>query len=194
MHYQHLTTTVTLTISLRVQKSSLAVLKKMQRDRSRSIFLISHRDELYGRVTNVLNVIKAKNTLLDRDLKRIKSLNRRLQTTIPSLPIMRKMRPPSNPHQCRCGARPCSLQFNGHWRRPWSTRRRARKTFRGRCRNCYDYWIDMWSICETDQIGRFRNDGTERRRALVQSDSIFLCASSSDHFLLRISNESFLVL
>ena len=39
-------------------ESSLAVLKKMQRDRSRSIFLISHRDELYGRVTNVLNVIK----------------------------------------------------------------------------------------------------------------------------------------
>ena len=30
----------------------------MQRDRGRSIFLISHRDELYGRVTNVLNVIK----------------------------------------------------------------------------------------------------------------------------------------
>tara|TARA_B100001057_G_scaffold408647_1_gene422988 strand:- start:680 stop:2422 length:1743 start_codon:yes stop_codon:yes gene_type:complete len=39
-------------------ESSLAVLKKMQRDRNRSIFLISHRDELYGRVTNVLNVIK----------------------------------------------------------------------------------------------------------------------------------------
>ena len=39
-------------------ESSLAVLKKMQRDRGRSIFLISHRDELYGRVTNVLNVIK----------------------------------------------------------------------------------------------------------------------------------------
>ena len=30
----------------------------MQRDRNRSIFLVSHRDELYGRVTNVLNVIK----------------------------------------------------------------------------------------------------------------------------------------
>ncbi len=39
-------------------ESSLAVLKKMQRDRGRSIFLVSHRDELYGRVTNVLNVIK----------------------------------------------------------------------------------------------------------------------------------------
>jgi len=39
-------------------ESSLAVLKKMQRDRNRSIFLVSHRDELYGRVTNVLNVIK----------------------------------------------------------------------------------------------------------------------------------------
>ena len=39
-------------------ESSLAVLTKMQRDRNRSIFLVSHRDELYGRVTNVLNVIK----------------------------------------------------------------------------------------------------------------------------------------
>jgi len=39
-------------------ESSLATLKKMQRDRNRSIFLVSHRDELYGRVTNVLNVIK----------------------------------------------------------------------------------------------------------------------------------------
>ena len=39
-------------------------------------------------VSNVLNVIKAKNTLLDRDLKRIKSLNRRLQTTIPRIPIL----------------------------------------------------------------------------------------------------------
>ena len=39
-------------------EASLAVLKKMQRERGRSIFLVSHRDELYGRVTNVLNVIK----------------------------------------------------------------------------------------------------------------------------------------
>tara|TARA_S200000501_G_scaffold15920_1_gene14240 strand:+ start:1280 stop:2581 length:1302 start_codon:yes stop_codon:yes gene_type:complete len=39
-------------------------------------------------VSNVLNVIKAKNTLLDRDLKKIKSLNQRLKTTIPRIPIL----------------------------------------------------------------------------------------------------------
>ena len=40
-------------------------------------------------VTNVLNIIKAKNTLLDRDLDKIRSLNDRLQRTIPRIPIMR---------------------------------------------------------------------------------------------------------
>ena len=39
-------------------ESSLAVLKKMARDGNRSVFLISHRDELQGRVESVLNVIK----------------------------------------------------------------------------------------------------------------------------------------
>ena len=39
-------------------ESSLAVLKKMSRDGNRSVFLISHRDELQGRVESVLNVIK----------------------------------------------------------------------------------------------------------------------------------------
>jgi DNA repair exonuclease SbcCD ATPase subunit len=39
-------------------ESSLAVLKKMTRDGNRSVYLISHKDELQGRVQSVLNVIK----------------------------------------------------------------------------------------------------------------------------------------
>jgi DNA repair exonuclease SbcCD ATPase subunit len=39
-------------------ESSLSVLKKMARDGNRNIFLISHRDELIGRVSSVLRVIK----------------------------------------------------------------------------------------------------------------------------------------
>lgn len=39
-------------------ESSLAILKKMTRENKRNIFLISHRDELVGRITNVLKVIK----------------------------------------------------------------------------------------------------------------------------------------
>jgi DNA repair exonuclease SbcCD ATPase subunit len=39
-------------------ESALAVLKKMARDRQKNIFLISHKDELIGRVNNVLKVIK----------------------------------------------------------------------------------------------------------------------------------------
>jgi len=39
-------------------ESSLGVLKKMTREGKRNIFLISHRDELVGRVTSVLKVIK----------------------------------------------------------------------------------------------------------------------------------------
>lgn len=39
-------------------ESSLAVLKKMARERNKNIYLISHRDELIGRVNNVLKVIK----------------------------------------------------------------------------------------------------------------------------------------
>ncbi len=38
--------------------SALGILKKMGRENKRNIFLISHRDELIGRVTNVLKVIK----------------------------------------------------------------------------------------------------------------------------------------
>ena len=39
-------------------ESALAVLKKMARERNKNIFLISHKDELIGRVNNVLRVIK----------------------------------------------------------------------------------------------------------------------------------------
>lgn len=39
-------------------ESSLAILKKMGREHNRNIYLISHRDELIGRVPNVLKVIK----------------------------------------------------------------------------------------------------------------------------------------
>lgn len=39
-------------------ESCLAILKKMSRDRNKEIFLISHKDELMGRVNNVLMVTK----------------------------------------------------------------------------------------------------------------------------------------
>lgn len=39
-------------------ESALVVLKKMHRDRNKNIFLISHRDELIGRVNNTLYVVK----------------------------------------------------------------------------------------------------------------------------------------
>lgn len=39
-------------------EAALAVLKKMSRERNKNIYLISHKDELIGRVNNVLRVIK----------------------------------------------------------------------------------------------------------------------------------------
>ena len=39
-------------------EAAIAVLKKITRDRNKNIFLISHREELMGRVSNVLNVVK----------------------------------------------------------------------------------------------------------------------------------------
>ncbi len=39
-------------------EAALAVLKKMGRERNKNIYLISHKDELVGRVNNVLRVIK----------------------------------------------------------------------------------------------------------------------------------------
>lgn len=40
-------------------ENSLAILKKMNRDHGKNIFLISHKDELVGRVHNVLYVVKS---------------------------------------------------------------------------------------------------------------------------------------
>jgi DNA repair exonuclease SbcCD ATPase subunit len=39
-------------------EAGLSVLKKMARERSKNIYLISHKDELIGRVNNVLRVVK----------------------------------------------------------------------------------------------------------------------------------------
>jgi len=39
-------------------ENSLSILKKMGRERGKNIFLISHKDELVGRVNNVLKVVK----------------------------------------------------------------------------------------------------------------------------------------
>ena len=39
-------------------ESSLAILKRMSRERGKSIYMISHKDELMGRVNNTLKVIK----------------------------------------------------------------------------------------------------------------------------------------
>jgi DNA repair exonuclease SbcCD ATPase subunit len=51
-------------------ESAIAVLKKMGRERNKNVFLISHRDELIGRVTNILNVIKEHGfTTFDNDLE-----------------------------------------------------------------------------------------------------------------------------
>jgi hypothetical protein len=39
-------------------EAGLAILKKMSRERNKNIYLISHKDELIGRVNNVLKVVK----------------------------------------------------------------------------------------------------------------------------------------
>jgi len=39
-------------------ENSLAVLKKMSRERNKNIYLISHKDELISRVNNILRVVK----------------------------------------------------------------------------------------------------------------------------------------
>ena len=39
-------------------ESSMAILKKMTRERQKNVFLISHKDELTGRVNSIMNVIK----------------------------------------------------------------------------------------------------------------------------------------
>ena len=40
-------------------ENALALLKKMSRERHKSIWLVSHRDELASRVENILKVIKS---------------------------------------------------------------------------------------------------------------------------------------
>ena len=51
-------------------ESALSVLKKMGRERNKNIYLISHKDELMGRVTNVLKVIKENGfTSYDNDVE-----------------------------------------------------------------------------------------------------------------------------
>ena len=42
-------------------ENSLSVLKKMARERNKNVFLISHREELIGRVNNILKVVKENN-------------------------------------------------------------------------------------------------------------------------------------
>jgi DNA repair exonuclease SbcCD ATPase subunit len=39
-------------------ENALSILKKMSRERNKCIFLVSHKDELVGRVNNVLTVTK----------------------------------------------------------------------------------------------------------------------------------------
>jgi ABC-type lipoprotein export system ATPase subunit len=39
-------------------ENSMSVLKHMSRKRNKSVWLVSHKDELIGRVNNVLKVIK----------------------------------------------------------------------------------------------------------------------------------------
>lgn len=51
-------------------ENSLSVLKKMARERNKNIFLISHRDELIGRVNNILKVVKENNfTTYESDIE-----------------------------------------------------------------------------------------------------------------------------
>ena len=51
-------------------ESALGVLKQMARERKKNIFLISHKDELIGRVNNVLKVVKENGfTSFENDLE-----------------------------------------------------------------------------------------------------------------------------
>ena len=51
-------------------ENSLAILKKMSRDASKSIWLVSHKDELASRVHNILRVVKENGyTNYDTDVK-----------------------------------------------------------------------------------------------------------------------------
>ena len=51
-------------------ENAIAVLKKMGRERQKNIYLISHKEELASRVTNVLKVIKENGfTSYDNDVE-----------------------------------------------------------------------------------------------------------------------------
>jgi ABC-type lipoprotein export system ATPase subunit len=39
-------------------ENALGLLKRMSRERNKSVWLVSHRDELAGRVENILKVVK----------------------------------------------------------------------------------------------------------------------------------------
>ena len=53
-------------------ESALAVLKQMARDRNKSIWLVSHKDELGGRVNNILKVVKENGfTSYDTDVEMV---------------------------------------------------------------------------------------------------------------------------
>jgi DNA repair exonuclease SbcCD ATPase subunit len=39
-------------------ENALGLLKRMSRERNKSVWLVSHRDELAGRVENILRVVK----------------------------------------------------------------------------------------------------------------------------------------
>jgi len=55
-------------------ENALGILKKMARERNKNIYLISHKDELIGRVNNVLKVIKENGfTSYDNDLEVVES-------------------------------------------------------------------------------------------------------------------------
>jgi len=55
-------------------ENALGILKKMGRERNKNIYLISHKDELIGRVNNVLKVIKENGfTSYDNDLEIVES-------------------------------------------------------------------------------------------------------------------------
>lgn len=51
-------------------ESSMSILKKMTRERGKNIFLISHKDELTGRVNSIMNVVKENGfTSISEDLE-----------------------------------------------------------------------------------------------------------------------------
>lgn len=53
-------------------EAALEVLKKMEREQNKNIFLISHRDELVGRVSHTLQVIKENGfTTFDNDIEEV---------------------------------------------------------------------------------------------------------------------------